>query len=243
MRLDRGGRATTLAMIEIPVHPHLDKPYPVRLLLARPRLLGSIAVGLATFFYLPDSLAQLTVTRAIVGWNAGAILYLLLAVKMMFWSSHERMRVRALQQDEGRSMVLLLVVTAALMCIGAIVAELAVVKNLQGETRYAHIALAALTIASSWAFTQTMFALHYAHDYYVSALHGAHGGLEFPGGQPPDYGDFLYFACVIGTSGQTADVSFTSRTMRRTGTLHCVLAFFFNTTLVALTINIASGLF
>jgi uncharacterized membrane protein len=59
----------------------------------------------------------------------------------------------------------------------------------------------------------------------------------------PDYGDFLYFACVIGTSGQTADVSFTSRAMRRIGTVHCVLAFFFNTTVVALTINIASGLF
>jgi len=173
----------------------------------------------------------------------GAILYLLLAVKMMFWSSHERMRTRALQHDEGRTVVLLLVVTAALMCIGAIVAELAVVKDLHGTVRYAHIVLAALTILTSWAFTQTMFAIHYAHDYYVTALHGEHGGLEFPGGQPPDYGDFLYFACVIGTSGQTADVSFTNRKMRRIGTVHCVLAFFFNTTLVALTINIASGLF
>ncbi len=230
-------------MNEIPVHPHLDKPYLIRLLLARPRLFASMALGLATFLYLPDSVVQLAVTRAIVGWNVGAILYLALAARMMFWSTHERMRTRALQHDEGRTVVLLLVVTSALMCIGAIVAELAVVKNLQGELRYAHIVLAALTITTSWAFTQTMFAMHYAHDYYVSALHGEHGGLEFPGGQPPDYGDFLYFACVIGTSGQTADVSFTSRKMRRTGTLHCVLAFFFNTTLVALTINIASGLF
>jgi uncharacterized membrane protein len=87
-----------------------------------------------------------------------------------------------------------------------------------------------------------MFALHYAHDYYATQVRGGHGGLEFPGGQAPDYGDFLYFACVIGTSAQTADVSFSSRTMRRTGLVHCVLAFFFNTTLLALTINIASGL-
>ena len=69
------------------------------------------------------------------------------------------------------------------------------------------------------------------------------GGLEFPGEREPHYGDFLYFACVIGTSAQTADVSFTSRSMRRTGLVHCVLAFFFNTTLLALSINIASGLF
>jgi uncharacterized membrane protein len=222
---------------------HFSRPLVLRLLLARPRLLFSIAIGLLVALLLPESSAQHPVTRAIIGWNAGAILYLILAMKMMFWSTHERMRARALQHDEGNTIVLLLVITAALMCIGSIVAELAVVKDLKGELRYAHIALAALTIASSWAFTQTMFALHYAHDYYMCAIHGEHGGLDFPGGHPPDYGDFLYFASVIGTSGQTADVSFSSRKMRRTGTVHCVLAFFFNTTLVALTINIASGLF
>jgi uncharacterized membrane protein len=153
------------------------------------------------------------------------------------------MRSRAIQQDEGHILVLILVIASALMCIGAIVAELAVVKELKGFTRYAHIALAAVTIASSWAFTQTMFALHYAHDFYASEVRGQHGGLDFPGGHAPDYGDFLYFACVIGTSGQTADVSFSNRNMRRIGLVHCVLAFFFNTTLVALTINIASSLF
>ena len=153
------------------------------------------------------------------------------------------MRHRALQQDDGRVVVLALVVLAAIMCIGAIVAELSVSKELHGLLRYTHIALAGLTILSSWAFTQVMFALHYAHDYYGAEVRGNPGGLDFPGGHAPDYGDFLYFACVIGTSAQTADVSFTTRAMRRTGLVHCVLAFFFNTTLLALTINIASGLF
>jgi uncharacterized membrane protein len=228
-----------------PNHPMQDKPLILRLLLARPRLLVCIAIGLASFYLIPPELAQQTVTKAIVSWNVGAILYLLMASKMMFWSSHERMKSRALQHDDGRIVVLTLVVLAALACIAAIVAELAVVKDLKGQLRYAHIGLAALTIATSWAFTQFMFALHYAHDFYVAELNSGvgHGGLDFPGCHTPDYGDFLYFSCVIGTSGQTADVSFTSRKMRRTGTLHCVLAFFFNTTLVALTINIASGLF
>lgn len=230
-------------MTELSLPATTSRPYLIRLLLARPRLLTSVAMGLLTGLLLPEGIAHQTVTRAIIGWNVGAILYLLLAMRMMFWSTHERMRSRALQHDEGNTVVLLLVMMAALVCIGAIVAELAVVKDLKGELRYAHIALAGLTIATSWAFTQSMFALHYAHDYYMCAVRGEHGGLDFPGGHPPDYGDFLYFACVIGTSGQTADVSFTSRRMRRTGTAHCVLAFFFNTTLVALTINIASGLF
>ncbi|MFM2036306.1 MAG: hypothetical protein RL459_1571 [Pseudomonadota bacterium] len=229
-------------MSSIPEKKPTNRPYLVRFLLARPRLLVCICGGFASLYLLPQS-EMVPITRAIIAWNLGAGLYLLLAMKMMFWSSFEKMRTRALQQDEGSAVVLILVVAAALACIGAIVAEMAVAKNLHGEERYAHMALAAITIASSWAFTQVMFALHYAHDYYATVENGNHGGLDFPGGHPPDYGDFLYFSCVIGTSGQTADVSFTSRKMRRTGTVHCVLAFFFNTTLVALTINMASGLF
>ena len=102
------------------------------------------------------------------------------------------------------------------MCLGAIVAELAVLKDLKGTLRISHVALAAITIVTSWAFTQVMFALHYAHDFYWAEVCGEPGGLDFPGGHAPDYGDFLYFASVIGTSGQTADVSFTSRKLRTT---------------------------
>ncbi len=221
---------------------HFSKPLWLRLLWARPRLIGSVVLGVGTAYWLPLDLAQHFVTRAIVGWNVGALAYLLMALKMMFHSSHERMRVRALRHDEGNIVVLVLVVVSALMCLGAIVMELGIVKVLHGELRYAHMALAGLTIGTCWAFTQVMFALHDAHDYYARVIRGDHGGLAFPGGQTPDYGDFLYFACVIGTSAQTADVSFTCREMRRTGLVHCVLAFFFNTTVLALTINIASSL-
>lgn len=65
---------------------------------------------------------------------------------MMFWFSHERMRARALLQDDGRILVLVLVMAAALMCLGAIVAQLAVAKDMHGSLRFDHIALAALTI-------------------------------------------------------------------------------------------------
>ena len=209
----------------------------------RPRLAFSTLVGIATGLLLPVSLVSHPVSRFIVGWNAGTCLYLVLAAHMMFWSSHDTMRLRARRQDEGRLVVLTLVILAALATIGAIVAELGVVKEMHGLMRSAHIALAALTLVSSWCFTHLMFALHYAHDYYAAQARDRAPGLDFPGETSPDYGDFLYFACIIGTSGQTADVSFTSRPMRRTGLVHCVLAFFFNTTLLALTINIASGLF
>ena len=222
--------------------PPPEWPRLLRVIMARPRLVSSVLVGLATVFVLPSSLALHTITRLLVGWDVGVLLYLLLAAHLMFSSTHERMRSRALQQDEGRIVVLALVVTSALMSLGAIVAELAVVRDMHGALRFGHIALAALTIVASWAFTQVMFALHYAHDYYLCVHRGRPGGLIFPGGEAPDYGDFLYFSCVIGTSGQTADVNIGSRAMRRTALVHCVLAFFFNATLLALSINIASGL-
>jgi uncharacterized membrane protein len=214
----------------------------LRLVLFRPRLAISAAMGILVTLALPALLTTHWITRLIIGWNAGAYLYLGLALRMMFWSSHERMRRRAVEQDDGRVVILVLVVLSALVSLGAIVAQLSVAKDLQGISRYVHIALAFLTIVSSWAFTQVMFALHYAHDFYVAEARTGSGGLVFPGGHLPDYGDFLYFACVIGTSAQTADISFSSRAMRRTGLLHSVLAFFFNTTVVALMINIASGL-
>lgn len=161
---------------------------------------------------------------------------------MMFSSAHERMRARARKQDEGRRLVLVLLIIAALFSLAAVVAQLSIAHQVGGTEKFLHIGLAALTIMTSWAFTQVMFAIHYAHDYYIAEDHGLPAGLIFPGGHAPDYGDFLYFACVIGTSGQTADVGFASRALRRIGTVHCVLAFLFNTTILALTINIASGL-
>jgi len=202
-----------------------------------------MGIGLAAALLLPSGVAHAAVTRALVGWNLAAVLYLVLALHMMFSSTHDRMRERALLEDEDSTTILVLVIAAALACVGAIVAELALVKDLHGEPRLAHTLLAGVTIATSWVFTQTMFALHYAHDFYATATQGRHGGLDFPGGEPPDYGDFLYFSLVLGTSAQTADVNISSRKMRRTATVHCVLAFFFNTTLLALTVNIASGLF
>lgn len=222
--------------------PNSKHPGIIRIILTRPRLFSAILTGVLATLFFPHNLASHQITRIIVGWNIGSWLYLAMAAHMMFWSSHEKMRTRALVQDDGRFVVLGMVMIAAVVSIGAIVAELSVVKDMHGTLRYAHITLAVLTILSSWAFTQVMFALHYAHDFYLAKEHGNAGGLEFPGSTTPDYSDFLYFACVIGTSGQTADVSFTNRSMRRTGLMHCVLAFFFNTTLVALTINIASGL-
>ena len=214
----------------------------IKFITSRPRLFLSFLLGLVVFLVLPQSLALHTITRLIIGWNVMAVLYLILATQMIMKTNHQKMRLRAKQQNDGAYVVLAMVVVAAVISLGAIVMELGVVKDLSGTIRRAHVALAIMTIMSSWAFTQVMFALHYAHGFYYAIDKKQEGGLLFPNQSLPDYIDFLYFACIIGTSGQTADVSFTSQSMRKIGLIHSVLAFFFNTSLVALMINIASGL-
>jgi len=214
----------------------------VRALRHRPRLLAAAAVGLLVVAVVPSVLPCRDVTRWLIGWNAGALAYVVLVAVMMARSSSERMRRRALTQDDGAVTILALVVMAALASLGAIVAELGLARNEQGLARHLHIGLAALTVVSSWTFTQLMFALHYAHEYYLAQQRGLGGGLIFPGTAQPGYLDFVYAAAIIGTSAQTADVSFSSAAMRRVGLVHSVLAFLFNTTLLALTVNVGANL-
>jgi len=54
--------------------------------------------------------------------------------------------------------------------------------------------------------------------------------------------DFMYFAIVIGMTSQTADVGLATTRMRRLVMVQGLIAFAFNTTLLALTVNIAAGL-
>jgi uncharacterized membrane protein len=214
----------------------------VRLVQARPRLLMAVLVTALSGWFMPTTLALHVVTRWLVAWNIGTIFYLLMAAVMMLRSSEHHMRMRARLQDDGQLVILGLVTLAGISSLAAIGFELTLVREAHGLLRILHASLAGVTVLASWAFIQTMFALHYAHDFYAAVGRGAAGGLLFPGEDKPDYADFLYFAVVIGTSGQTADVSFTSRPMRRVGTLHCALAYLFNTTVLALLINIGASL-
>jgi uncharacterized membrane protein len=131
---------------------------------------------------------------------------------------------------------------AAVASLAAIGLELVGARSAPPREQSLHLALAGLTIVLSWCFVHTGFALHYAHEYYVDRHRGHPPCLQFPGGSRPDYVDFLYFSFVIGTTSQTADVSIASPSMRRLALLHGVIAFVFNTTLLALTVNIAASL-
>jgi uncharacterized membrane protein len=208
---------------------------------ARPRLLASVAFGLGVYVVL-DLWGKLSgAASTLVAWNAGAVMNLLLTWHLARTTDIEAIKRRALTQDQGRATILVVVVLASAAVMLAVGTQLTLVKGLQGSSRVLHIALSALTIVSSWLFTQSVFALHYAHDFYLSRLSGVPDPLEFPGTPDPLYADFFHFACVIGTSAQTADISFEGSTLRPVGTVHCIISFFFNASLLALSINVAAG--
>jgi uncharacterized membrane protein len=213
-----------------------------RALKARPRLAWSGLAGLAVWQAAVHLFAIREAAGILIGWNAGAVLYLVLAWHMTHLTPVQAIRNRSADQDEGAMAILLLVVLGAVAVLLAVGTQLAEVKGMHGLARSAHMGLAALTVLTSWLFTQVLFALHYAHDFYLARLRGTPDPLQFPGTAEPTYSDFFYFACIIGTSAQTADVSFAGTGVRRVGTLHCVLAFFFNAALLALSINLAAGL-
>ncbi len=231
---------------------------PWRVLRAHYRLVICGAAGVAIGWALPATIAQTAlalewmplqlspITRGLIGWDAAILLYLFAAARMIMRSTHESIRRRAILSDEGRTAVLLLTGTATCVAIGAILAELGQSKNLFADEKGAHIGLAIMTVFGSWAFMHLIFAFHYAHEYYseeAGAPHmtpAARGGLHFPNTQTPQYIDFLYFSYVIGVACQTADVEICSRTMRAVALVHGVVSFFFNTTILALMVNISS---
>jgi uncharacterized membrane protein len=214
----------------------------LRALHARPRLLLALALGAVVYLVLRHAAWQTPGAQLLVAWNAGALLYLGLIARMARRATPAVMQRRAIQQDEGRFAILAMVTVTVAAVLLAVGSQLAEVKQLQGWRLHLHIALAGTTVVTAWVFLQMLFALHYAHDFYLARSRRAPEPLVFPGTPDPLYRDFIYFAFVIGTSAQTADVGFNGTALRGVGTWHCVLAFFFNVALVGLAINIAAGL-
>jgi uncharacterized membrane protein len=211
----------------------------VRIVRTRPRLFVSSALGLAVIAILFATCDWRTPTKLLVGWNLGIGLYLILAFSLMARSDVHRIRRRAANQDEGSIALLVLTGAAATASMAAIFAELGTTGGAARQP--AQLILATSTILLSWAFIHSMFALHYAHEFYGNGRDGIVGGITFPDDNEPDYWDFCYFAFTIGMCAQVSDATISSKTIRRTALSHSVISFVFNAALLALTVNIAAS--
>ena len=212
-------------------------PLLLRIVSARPRLFLSILAGFAVGALLPLYVTELRgVTRFLVAWDFGVGLYLILAFWMIAHSGVTEIHRQSLAQDEGGFAILVLTIVSACASVGAVFTWLEIATR--AETfALPVLAFLLLTIMMSWAFIHTMFALHYAHEFYAEH-HKTGGGLIFPRDPEPTYWDFVYLAFSIGTATQVSDVEISSKRIRRTVTLHGIVSFFFNVTVIALTVGL-----
>jgi uncharacterized membrane protein len=209
----------------------------------RPYLTIAIAVGVVLSFATAPWIAR-GMTRVLIGWDIGILVFLAFSFFYMLGADSTCMKRRAIGHDEGRHVMLVITMLAAVASVVALAVELSAAKGQPGAGF--RVALAAGTVVLSWMFVQITYAMHYAHVYFV-AEEGSpqhQGGLDFGyGAEEPDYWDFVHFAIVIGATSQTADIIFKSKEMRRVGTLHSLVAFGFNTAILATMINLAANLF
>jgi len=209
------------------------------------RLLICTLVGVMLFQVMQDSLG--TAAAAAFGWIVAVLLILVLIALAVGIASPDRIRARARIQDSSLWVIQALIVLAA---VASLVAVIALLKKADGETAMmlaGRILLAGGVVVLSWTLIHTVFAVHYAHSYYGDGpLPGPDdaGGLLFPGNdQSPDFWDFFYFSLVLGMTCQVSDVQITGKHMRRLASAHGALSFFFNTVILALTINFLVGAF
>jgi uncharacterized membrane protein len=183
-------------------------------------------------------------TKLITAWDLGVVVYLFSLRGMMRCVSVEQMRDYAMRLQASRQIVLLGSSIAAAAALCTVFLEMKLAKADHGLTQDLRIVLVIGTVAISWFFVQTIFALDYAHEYYAPSDEAARDreGLKFPGGEPPDFWDFLHFAVTIGVAAQTADITIDAKRMRRLVTIQALIAFSFNAVILALTINLTAGL-
>jgi uncharacterized membrane protein len=209
----------------------------------RPRFYSAVIASALAFMVLPHGWPR--VLRATIAWDAGGLIYLLFAFRLLLTCGADRIKARAARRDDSRLVILTIVllgIAASFTAIAGLIGQ-AKLPATDSSEKLLLGGLAMATIMMSWFVTQMVFALHYAHAFYrPDEGSDAGGGLIFPGCEQPDYWDFLYFSTSIGATSQTSDTSIKSRALRRLVTLHASVSFFFNTAVLALTVNIAASL-
>jgi len=205
------------------------------------RLLVALGLGVTMGLLVHHTL----LVRLVAGWDAFAVATLVLLWISIYQADIDRIREVAAKEDFSRTISFLFVLVSASTSLLAVVFLLGTLHGMPSDAQIRRLVLLVVAVGSSWLLVHTVFTLRYAHEYYDQDRDGQdNGGLDFPNDErEPDYLDVAYFAFVIGMTAQTADVSISSRKMRRLALVHCLISFGFNTALVALVINgVASAL-
>ncbi|WP_235982253.1 DUF1345 domain-containing protein [Novosphingobium aerophilum] len=174
-----------------------------------------------------------------VGFDVAAAVFLASLLPLLRHGAAAEIRTHADANSANRLMVLVVTTLLMLVTLAAIAGELPAARR--GDPVAAGQLIVTLLLA--WAFANSVYSLHYAHEYYTPhpGSGADHGGLDFPGTPEPAYIDFAYFAFTLGMTFQTSDVAITAGRMRGVAILHSFAAFVFNIGVIAFTINALGG--
>jgi uncharacterized membrane protein len=214
--------------------------------LLRHRLISfgmSAIAALVVVFFAPAWIGG--VVRAVAAYDAAAI-----ALLVVFWTTAispqpERTAARAALEDPGRNVVLLFVLVSVIAGLASAVTILGRGSHVPTPNE-AHVTygVAIVGVIAGWLLIHTAFLFRYAHVYYYDDDddNEADRGLTFPGTDDPSDYDFAYFSFVIGMTYQVSDVQIVDRRVRRVVLFHALISFAYSTMILALVVNIVSGL-
>jgi uncharacterized membrane protein len=202
------------------------------------KFLAALGLGLAGYFTAATFTGS-SHFSLLAGWDLFALTYIAVSVAVFLRIPQEKIRERCSDEDLRSWLLFLLVIIACM-------AGLVTVTSLLGSREEWNVPswLGSLVgigaIAVSWIMVHTSFTFRYAHLYYGDdnrkfAQHAR--GLTFPEDEEPDYFDFAYFSFVIGMTFQVSDIVITAKGVRRLALVHSLIAFVFNTVVIALTIS------
>ncbi|WP_295795429.1 DUF1345 domain-containing protein [Mucilaginibacter sp.] len=203
----------------------------------------SLAISAVAYFFFRDLSSMPALILSV--WIAFASTIIVLDWIVILWAHPREIRKIASLEDSSRYILFLFVISASVMSLGAILFLLISSKGGSSAEVSGHVILAMSAVVISWWLVHTIYSLRYAHLYYSTNPEDNKkpmGGLMFPNEEEPDYLDFVYFSFVLGMTFQVSDVEISSRIIRRIAWAHGLISFAFNTAIVALSINVISGL-
>jgi uncharacterized membrane protein len=176
-----------------------------------------------------------TLSAILIGFDCASTLFVASLAPLMGVRSANVMRSHVHPNDADRRMLLIVTVAVTIVIMTTVAGVLSGPQQLPATM----CLLVVATLGLSWLFSNSVYALHYAHLYYHRDKHGRDsGGLLFPDTTEPDYADFVYFSFTIGMTFQTSDVQIRSRRMRAVVTFHALAAFMFDIGVLAFAINV-----
>lgn len=249
---DHGFRGAGFPMHPRAQHPGHSRRERLPVPLATHRLLAATVAAAIAWWLRTASVSDGSAPygAVLVAYVMGAATYLALTWLVLAPATGSALARHSAANDPGRAAVFLIVLASSATVVGGAFAVLRSVPHHDGDrATLLWLTLAALVLA--WTVTHTVYALHYAHVHYQGVASGdadastpanaTKEGFLFPGREAPDGLDFIYLGFTIGMTFQVSDVQVLTRRCRRAVLRHALLAFIYNTLLIAFVINLLFG--